>query len=540
MRPFVRISFIALLSGAAFGQTAAAPPAFDIADVHVSPRSDWAKKAGNQMQAGLLNAGRYELRRATMLDLIKIAYAVDADKVYGGPSWLDYDRFEVIAKAPAATRPEALKLMLQSLLAERFKLAVKRDTKPVPAFVLAAGKDQSKLKPAAGSSSEGCQNLPPTFGDAPTGNIQCRGVTMEAFAAALRRFGSSFFDNLPVVNSTGLEGAWDIDLKYPLRIVYLSGTAPANAGTNGGIVEAVEKQLGLKLERGEAPQPVLVVESVNETPSANPPGVATALPPLPPLEFEVASIRPCDGRGPNLSPRFESGGRVTAHCMYLGNMIRQLWNLAPFEELVGAPKWLTDGSQPAFSVEAKAPAGNYVDAQGAQDRDALNAMMRALLVDRYKIQFHYEERPMDAQTLVAVKPKLTKADPSNRTGCTRQTPQTSGRGSPLRLVCQNITMTQFAEQLQGFDSQIFYPVLDGTGIEGAWDFTLNYDVLASLPPLPRRADAPAAGAAEAADPSGGVSFIEAVEKQLGLKLEKRKRPVNVLVIDHIEEKPTDN
>ncbi len=52
MRPFVRISFIALLSGAAFGQTAAAPPAFDIADVHVSPRSDWAKKAGPESDAG--------------------------------------------------------------------------------------------------------------------------------------------------------------------------------------------------------------------------------------------------------------------------------------------------------------------------------------------------------------------------------------------------------------------------------------------------------------------------------------------------------
>jgi uncharacterized protein (TIGR03435 family) len=226
--------------------------------------------------------------------------------------------------------------------------------------------------------------------------------------------------------------------------------------------------------------------------------------------------------------------------MYLANMIRQLWNLAPFQELLGAPKWLSNGSSPSFSIEAKAPAGSYVDAQGAQDRDALNAMMRALLVDRYKMKFHYEDRPMDALTLVAGKPKLTKADPSNRTGCTRQTPPARGPGSPLRLVCQNITMAQFAEQLQGLDPQIFYPVLDGTGIDGAWDFTLNYDIVASLPPLPGRGGGPAAAPGEASDPSGALSFIQAVEKQLGLKLETHKRPVRVLVIDHIEEKPTEN
>ena len=536
MRTFVRASFIALLSGAAFGQTAA----FDIADVHVSPRSDWVKKAGNQMSGGLLNAGRYELRRATMLDLIRTAWAVDADKVYGGPSWLDYDRFEVIARAPSKTRPETLRLMLQSLLADRFKLVARTDTRPAPVWLLSAGKGKPKLKPADGAGSGGCQRLPPTIEDGPYANIQCRGVTMKTFAPALPGLGSGFFENLPVVDSTGIEGVWDIDLKYPLRVLSLSGAAPADTGTNGGIVEAVEQQLGLRLVRGEAPQPVLVVERVNETPSANPPGVTTALPLLPPPEFEVASIRPCDGKGPNRNFRFESGGRVTARCVYLINVIRELWNLAPFEELAGAPKWLSSGNSPGFSIEAKAPAGNYVNAKGKQDLDALNAMMRALLVDRFQIKFHYEDRPMDAQTLVAVKPKLTKADPSTRTGCTRGAPP-GGPGSRLRLVCQNMTMAQFTEQLRGFDPGIFYPVLDGTGIDGAWDFTVDYDILASLPPLPfLRGGGPAPGAGEPSEPSGALSFIEAVEKQLGLKLEKRKRSVRVLVLDHIEEKPTDN
>ena len=512
--------------------TAQARPAFEIADVHVSPRSDWVKKAANNFQGGFLNAGRYELRRATMLDLIRTAYGVDADKVYGGPSWLDYDRFDVIAKAPATTRPDAVKLMLQALLADRFKLVVKRETRPVPGYLLKAGKGKPKLRPAESSGSSGCQSSALMVGpdDVPYRNIQCRNVTMEAFAPALRRIAGSSFENLPVADATGIEGAWDIDLKNPLRV-----------GNNGGIFEAVEKQLGLTLERGDVPQPVLSVESVHQQPTPNPPGVTTALPPLPPLGFEVASIRPCDGTGPNTAPRFESGGRVTAHCEYLSILIRQLWNMPPFKDVVGAPKWLSDGSESSFSIQAKAPAGRYVDAQGAPNRDALDEMMRALIVDRFKMAFHYEDRPMDAYTLVAVKPKMIKADPSTRTECTVQNLPGRGSGRSLRLVCQNITMAQFAEQIPGYGSEVFYPVLDGTGISGAWNFTLSYNLGMSGPPLSAGpGGGPTAASGEASDPSGALSFIDAVEKQLGLKLEKHRRPVRVMVLDHIEEKPTEN
>jgi uncharacterized protein (TIGR03435 family) len=167
-------------------------------------------------------------------------------------------------------------------------------------------------------------------------------------------------------------------------------------------------------------------------------------------------------------------------------------------------------------------------------------MLRALLTDRYKMTVHYEDRPMDAYTLVATKPKLTKADPANRTACKRQNQQEQGRVLPVHLVCQNMTMAQFAEQVQSYDSGILYPALDGTGIDGAWDFALDYDAMASLYqrfPLVNRGAATPDG--EASDPSGSVSFIDSL-KQLGLKLERSKRPEPVLVIDHIEEKPVEN
>lgn len=239
----------------------------------------------------------------------------------------------------------------------------------------------------------------------------------------------------------------------------------------------------------------------------------------------------------SIAPRFQTGGRLTATCMPLMTLISRAWNLAPFQPLIGAPKWLTGNNSPSLTITAKAPAGVFMDTQGAQDQDAINAMMRALLVDRFKMEIHYEDRPVDAYTLLAVKPKLTKADPANRTGCTRQNPPGGTAGLALRLVCQNITMAQFAEQMQGFDSSIFYPVLDGTALDGAWDFTLNYNILLNLPGLAARGGAVPG---EASDPTGGISFIDAVEKQLGLKLEMQKRPERVLILDHIEEKPTEN
>jgi uncharacterized protein (TIGR03435 family) len=116
-----------------------------------------------------------------------------------------------------------------------------------------------------------------------------------------------------------------------------------------------------------------------------------------------------------------------------------------------------------------------------------------------------------------------------------------------------MTMSQFAERLQNIaGGYIHSPVLDSTGLEGGWDFTLSFSpagmvnsagagrggrggdagAVASLP-----GDGPGIAAA---DPSGALSLFDAVEKELGLKLELQKRPATVLVIDRLEQKPTDN
>src|SRR5262245_38781151 len=98
MRPFIAIGVVALVSVVASAQSSP-NQAFELADVHTSPRSP------TPVLRLSTRGGRYEIRNATMLDLIRTAYTVGADEILGGPSWLEYDRFDVVALLPPGTAP---------------------------------------------------------------------------------------------------------------------------------------------------------------------------------------------------------------------------------------------------------------------------------------------------------------------------------------------------------------------------------------------------------------------------------------------------
>ena len=118
------ISSLLLLSSLALSQKVEAPH-FGAADVRVS-----ASSQSQFMRPPSTRGDRYEVKNATMADLIGLAYGFNATKILDGPSWLEMDRFDVIAKKPAQTSPDAQKQMLQSLLADRFELVVHEDMKP--------------------------------------------------------------------------------------------------------------------------------------------------------------------------------------------------------------------------------------------------------------------------------------------------------------------------------------------------------------------------------------------------------------------------
>ena len=269
-RALAHLTCAALLSALAFGQSTETKPAFEIADVHVSPPT-----RNPFMRGPLVRRGRYEIRFATMVDLIRTAYGTDAERVLGGPNWLEDGTFDVLAKLPEGATKDTAKPLLQSLLADRFKLAVHNDTKPVPAYALKAGK-HSQLKEAGGSGDTGCMFTPP--GPPPTGgpppgppmfSFSCRNMTMAAFAEALHAtiaLAPQYLDERVVVDETELKGAWDFDFKFTPR-----GMIGPNGPIAGTITlfDAIEKQLGLHLQKASAPLDFVVVDHADKVPTQN-------------------------------------------------------------------------------------------------------------------------------------------------------------------------------------------------------------------------------------------------------------------------------
>jgi uncharacterized protein (TIGR03435 family) len=530
--------FLIAMSGLAFAQTADKPPAFDLADVHPS-----AHVMNPYMRGGVLRGGRYNIRTANMVDLVSSAYGVERDKVLGGPSWLETDTFDINAKAPANTPPETVKLMLQGLLTERFQLKVHNDSKSLPIYALVVGKGKPKLKESDGSATSRCQFVPQNMTPPalPSAMFSCQNRTMQQFAQDIHNFAGDYLSN-PVVDQTGLKGSWDFEIKWMPR----GTTAPAAAAgvEHISVFDAADKQLGLKLQPDKSSIPVIVVDSVNQKPTANPPGVTASLPPPPPAEFEVAIIKPSPPDARNTMGRIEHG-RVNLENLPLKNMIMVAWDMNADELIADAPKFLDSVH---FDVTAKAPTP-----EGGQEVDFedLRLMLQALLKDRFDLKVHMEERPVDGYVLTGAKPKMQKADPSNRTGC-KEGPGPDGKDPRIQypilsrlFYCQNMTMAQFADRLPNLAGGYAHvTVLDQTGLTDAYDFTLSFSAVQLLQggrgPMPAQPAPPPGSQPAASDPSGALSLPDAVSKQLGLKLELKKRPMQVLVIDHINEKPTEN
>jgi uncharacterized protein (TIGR03435 family) len=539
------LALILALAISAWAQSKSAAPSFEIADVHPSPRATFPF-----MHGGDLHGNHYELRQASMADMIAAAYNLDATMVQGGPSWLEMDRFDVFAKAAPATSRDDLKLMLRALLADRFKLVTHEGTASLPAFVLSAGKDKPKMRVSNGSGDPSCEYQPPTSipapGTFPPVQFNCRNMTMDRFAEQLHNMAGGYLD-LPVVNSTGLSGSWDFELKWTPR------GALDRAGADGiSIFDAVDRELGLKLAKETAPRPVLIVDNVNEAPTPNVPDIEKALPPPPPAEFDVAVIKPAKPDS-NLTGTIR-GGQMDVHGVSLRFLVYFAWdlNFNDREVVVNAPAWL-DSTH--FDILAKRSTEGDDPAPGRSadiGQEELRQMLQNLLKERFNLKVHTEDRQVTAYTLTSVAPKFAKADPSSRTHCI-EGPGPDGKDPRLtapvlnRLVtCQNISMPQLAEQFRMIAAGYVYgSVIDQTGLKGGFNFTLSFSsadrVQGNSGPRPGSGSAPSPdGSAASSDPNGAISLFDAVKRELGLKLEKERRSVPVLVVDHIDDHPTEN
>lgn len=521
------------LSAFAFAQTDS-KPAFVSADVHPVP----LLRLGDNMSGGVLRGGRYEVRSATMVDLVRLAYGVEVDRILGGPAWLETDRFDVLATAPAGATADSAKLMLQALLADRFGLVVHPDERPLPVYVLTMGKG-NKMK-ASADSAGGCQGTqqPPAAGATPAAVISCKGMTMDAFAENIHQMANGYFDH-PVVNQTKLAGEWDFDLSWTPR------GALSTAGPDGvSVFDAIDRQLGLKVEPQKMAMPVLFVEKANEKPTPNAPGIA--IEPEPPVEFEAADIKSSQPGAQGFRFLYQPGGRINGEGS-LADFIGSAFGVPPNQRadlVVGLPPFAATAR---YEIIAKTPSSGAGAATHDGGRDtppplsvALE-MLHNMLNQRFKLKTHAETQEVTVYALTVDRggPRMTKSDGSSRAAC-KPDPNgapASTNGTPsIAMRCTNTSMEEFVRQIaNAAGGYIDHPSVDASGLSDRYDFVLYWTPKNALHPVqPNATDAGAA-----VDP-GGLSVFEAIQKELGLKLDVAKRRIPVTVIDHLEEKPTDD
>jgi uncharacterized protein (TIGR03435 family) len=190
--------------------------------------------------------GRVVLESITLREAVRMAYQLNEPELFGGPKWVDSEHYDIEGKAEGVVSREQRMLMLQSLLVDRFKLKLHRETREIPLYALTVAKGGPKLTPSTpnGGSSSGPRN------------VTAKGATIEVFARML-----SDVLMQPVVDRTGLTGNYDVRVDFAPMQGPADDTAPS-------LFTAIQEQLGLKLESTKGPVEVVVIDSA-EKPDAN-------------------------------------------------------------------------------------------------------------------------------------------------------------------------------------------------------------------------------------------------------------------------------
>lgn len=271
--------------------------------------------------------------------------------------------------------------------------------------------------------------------------------------------------------------------------------------------------------------------------------------PLP--SFEVATIKPTNG---SATPSITSPSESRILNVTVRNLIEQAynipWTVAANDRVLGGPGWI-DTSR--YDIDARideslADALQQMSHEGQKEQISL--MLQSLLVDRFKLKVHFESRELPVYALVVAKsgPRLTPAKAAPPAADSNSTfpppnvalpsrPQDLRRGilvlytgQTARMIAKNATPDELAHWLAGYSEIGGRPVANQTALSGAYDFTLQWTRQRPGTPEPD-------GPQQALTPSNdtdAASLFTALSEQLGLRLERTKASVEVVVIDHVE------
>jgi len=233
--------------------------------------------------AGLMPNGRFRLTAAPTRTLIQLAYGVRDFQVVGEPSWVDDERYDIDAKAEASPSREQLRPMLQALLADRFKLVIRRETRTSRAYELVPARGGLKITP---TPSGGCYDPRSPSGPAPVflGPLtQCDGLRrrilttppdrvdrIEAVAVRMSRLVDVVIDEVgrAVIDRTAFDQPFDFVLEFTPNVAASDYTGPqtvrdpAVSASAVPISTALQEQLGIQLRSKNGPVDTIVIERI--------------------------------------------------------------------------------------------------------------------------------------------------------------------------------------------------------------------------------------------------------------------------------------
>jgi len=323
-----RIGWIAALGTAsALAQTPAAAPAFEVASIKPAVPPNPADMMAGKLHIGMkVDGARVDIGFMSLGDLIRTAYNIKPYQLTG-PDWMSNQRFDIVAKMPEGSNQDQVPEMLQALLADRFKLAVHRDSKEHSVYALAVAKGGLKLKESAPDPNAAAPNPDAKPGDSagPSDNqpqfqlsgntVTVRGtgsgaiggglgsttkitmngasIHMEGSGVSMAKFAEllSGLVDRPVVDQTGLTGKYDMaldlsmeDLRNTARAAGFGGMMMGGRGGRGGggagpaeaaadpsssAIWASIQAFGLKLDARKEPLETIAVDHLEKAPTEN-------------------------------------------------------------------------------------------------------------------------------------------------------------------------------------------------------------------------------------------------------------------------------
>lgn len=292
--------------------TPAPPPPWDAPHLQFEVASVKSNKSGPNMISMRTLPTSFNVTNMPLRMLIVQAYRVSGYQLVGGPSWIDSERYDIVAKGPEGSRPDQTPLMLRGLLADRFKLKIHGETRDTPVYALVLARSDGKLGPKLSKTTDDCQKIQeervaaakaargagpgglnrdgqpalpagmiPAPGERPICTMSMNAgpaagggmpvITMRAggqtIASLARTLSSSL--NRQVVDKTGLAGLYDFELQYSMGAQMplttqgaATGTTPAAPIDDGPTMFDSVRELGLKLESERGPVEHLVIDSV--------------------------------------------------------------------------------------------------------------------------------------------------------------------------------------------------------------------------------------------------------------------------------------